>query len=33
LRVLWRPLRVVVLALASTMLFVGVGFVLSLPVE
>jgi hypothetical protein len=33
LRLLWTPLRVVVLALASTMLFVGVGFVLSLPVE
>jgi hypothetical protein len=33
LRLLWTPLRVVVLALASTMLVVGVGFVLSLPIE
>jgi hypothetical protein len=33
LRVLWRTLRGVVLGLAGTMLVVGVGFVLSLPVE
>ena len=33
LRLDWRPLRVVVLGLAGTMLVVGVGFVLSLPVE
>jgi hypothetical protein len=33
LRLLWQPLRLVVLVLASTMLVVGVGFVLSLPVE
>jgi hypothetical protein len=33
LRLLWRPLRVVVLGLAGTMLLVGVGFVLSLPIE
>ena len=33
LRLLWRPLRVVVLGLAAAMLVVGLGFVLSLPVE
>jgi hypothetical protein len=33
LRLLWQPLRVVVIALAGAMLVVGVGFVLSLPVE
>lgn len=33
LRLLWRPLRFVVLGLAGAMLVVGVGFVLSLPVE
>jgi hypothetical protein len=32
LRLLWRPLRTVVLGLAGTMLVVGVGVVLSLPV-
>jgi hypothetical protein len=32
LRLAWQPLRVVVLGLAGTMLLVGVGFVLSLPV-
>ena len=33
LRLQWQPLRLVVLVLAGTMLVVGVGFVLSLPVE
>jgi hypothetical protein len=33
LRVLWQLLRFVVLGLAGTMLIVGVGFMLSLPVE
>jgi hypothetical protein len=33
LRVLWRPLRIVVLGLAGTMLLGGVAFVLSLPVQ
>jgi hypothetical protein len=33
LRLLWQPLRVVVLGLAGTMLVVGVAVVLSLPVE
>lgn len=33
LRLLWRPLRIVVLGLAAAMLVVGLGFVLSLPVE
>ena len=32
LRLLWLPLRLVVLGLAATMLVVGVGFVVSLPV-
>jgi hypothetical protein len=32
LRLLWRPLRFVVLGLAGAMLLVGVGFVLRLPV-
>jgi hypothetical protein len=33
LRLLWRPLRILVLGLASVMLAVGIGFVLSLPVQ
>jgi hypothetical protein len=33
LRLLWQPLRVLVIALAGAMLVVGIGFVLSLPVE
>jgi hypothetical protein len=33
LRLLWNPLRMVVLGLAAVMLVVGLGFVLSLPVE
>jgi hypothetical protein len=32
LRLMWRPLRIVVLGLASTMLIIGVVFVLTLPV-
>jgi hypothetical protein len=32
LRLLWRPLRIVVLGLGATMLLVGVAFVVSLPV-
>ena len=33
LRVLWQPLRVIVLALASIMLVVGVVVVATLPVS
>jgi hypothetical protein len=32
LRLEWRPLRLVILGLAGTMLVVGAGFVLTLPV-
>jgi hypothetical protein len=32
LRLLWRPLRIAVLAMVAAMLVVGLGFVLSLPV-
>jgi hypothetical protein len=33
LRLLWRPLRILVLGLAGVMLGIGIGFVLSLPVD
>ena len=32
LRLLWRPLRIVVLGMGTVMLVVGLAFVLSLPV-